>query len=581
MEFKKNRLNSIFIKVMCVFVVLILPIYIFGFQIYRVGLDVAHNSVREKIGQQNNNFLDSLLNNVNGILAMEADFLQDNDVIGVAYSKPKYSPYQYMETVNRLERRLNSICYANQSYIECASIVLPDKTVLQVFEPNFSARLSYDTITSIHKDNESPLVFHDGSFFVAMSTKTISKIDNEDGEISITIKLSKSEITRQLRQLCEFDNSFFIVSDLSDNMLFSVNNNGEFTPQDIDLKGFVENEGFMDITHEKNHYAAAYNLRPEIGIKLIRYVDVRATNKIISSLETYIVFFSIMLFVVFIAMYFAMKFLVSKPVKILLNGFSRAETGDFSFKLTHKSNDEFGYIFNRFNRMVAQIKELIEQSYKQKILIQTARLQQLQAQINPHFLYNSIFTLHRMIDMGKYDPALSFSQYLGKYFRFVHNVQNDEIKLSDEWEHAHNFMLIQEMRFSNRIKVHLPEKSLIPDISVPRLIIQPIAENCFLHGLENKSEGGNVWVSFKKNEHNFCICIEDDGGISEEILKSITDRLIKSETELVKGALANVHQRLRIRYKNEGLQLFKNRYGGLTAKIVIPLFDNERNFDNE
>ena len=164
--------------------------------------------------------------------------------------------------------------------------------------------------------------------------------------------------------------------------------------------------------------------------------------------------------------------------------------------------------------MVKELKTLIEQSYKQKILVQRAEMKQLQSQINPHFLYNSFFILNTMARTEDYENIEKFTEQLGRYFQFITRSAADEVPLEKEVEHARVYTEIQAMRYSNRIKAYFEE---LPEefwgIVVPRLILQPIIENAFEHGLGMVKKNGILTVSFEKLQNGLHIIIENNGEI--------------------------------------------------------------------
>ena len=119
--------------------------------------------------------------------------------------------------------------------------------------------------------------------------------------------------------------------------------------------------------------------------------------------------------------------------------------------IRHEGQDEFGQLYDGFNRMKERIGKLIDEVYVQTSLAQRAQLKQLQAQINPHFLYNSFFILSRRIKRGDYDNAVEIAEHLGDYFRFLTRNESDYIPLRREVEHAQSYAAVQAARFVDRI----------------------------------------------------------------------------------------------------------------------------------
>ena len=216
------------------------------------------------------------------------------------------------------------------------------------------------------------------------------------------------------------------------------------------------------------------------------------------------------------------------------------------------------------------MNSLIEQVYKQRILTQKAELKQLQSQINPHFLYNSFFILNTMTRLGDYDQVERFANQLGEYFQFVTRNHSDEVPLAREVQHAKVYAEIQGMRFANRVEVAFGE---LPDntgyVMVPRLILQPLIENAFEHGLEGKASGGQLDVRFEKEDKVIRMIVEDNGElIDDEEIERINDRLEMEDVEMT--AVINIHHRIRLKFgPGSGLSLVRSESGGVRATITI------------
>jgi len=228
--------------------------------------------------------------------------------------------------------------------------------------------------------------------------------------------------------------------------------------------------------------------------------------------------------------------------------------------------------------MVLKLGELIDQVYKQKIYAQRAELKQLQSQINPHFLYNSFFIISRMARLGDCDNIKVFAEHLGNYYQFITRNSTDEVPLIREIEHARTYAEIQAMRFSNRIRVefgNLAEQYW--NIQVPRLIIQPIIENAFEHGLKDKEENGLVRVDFFILSNGLCIVVEDNGTYIGDAELDNLNKTLQNESEIVKSTgIINVHRRIQLRFgKDSGLVIKHSKLGGLRVEMRIILEKGE------
>jgi len=214
----------------------------------------------------------------------------------------------------------------------------------------------------------------------------------------------------------------------------------------------------------------------------------------------------------------------------------------------------------------------VEHEYELKLLHKNAELKLFQYQINPHFLYNTYFALCGLISEEEYDHASSLAELMGKYLRYV--TVSDQIsgRLEEELEHAQAYMEIQQMRFQKRMSSHM--EACPPQcrhMQVPRLVVQPLIENAFEHGVKLKVHGGMIRVSFAQTETAFEIIVEDNGEtITDEQIESLRRRFRSDEYRGDSVALINVDSRLAEFFGPEsGLRLERSELGGLKSIIHI------------
>lgn len=272
-----------------------------------------------------------------------------------------------------------------------------------------------------------------------------------------------------------------------------------------------------------------------------------------------------------------------RPLNVLISAFEKVKGGNLGQRIRHASNDEFSFLYEEFNGMEDRLQQLIEEVYVQKDLIQQAQIKQLQTQINPHFLYNSYFTLSRRIKRGDYDNAVEFCNYLGEYFKYITRNGADVVLLRQEFGHAKSYAAIQQARFMGRIRVEfadLPEE--FSSIQVPRLILQPLLENAFGHGLENKVSGGILRVSCGTEGETFRLTVEDNGDdASDEVLRAIQQSLDAPQPAEITG-IVNIHRRLKIFYHGRaGLDIRRSPLNGIAVSIVIRQWQTSATPDQE
>lgn len=267
--------------------------------------------------------------------------------------------------------------------------------------------------------------------------------------------------------------------------------------------------------------------------------------------------------------------MIHRPMSILVRGFKKAEQGQTGIFITHSRRDEFGYLYSRFNEMLKHLNTLIDENYVQRIRTGEAELKHLQSQITPHFLYNSLFSIKQMAEVENVELIKEFSDYLGQYFRYMTRDFAQEVTLQQEVEHALVYLAIQRIRFGARIRAEVDDMEPdCRDIRIPRVLLQPIIENVFEHGLKQKSSNGLLKMSYEKVNDSLIIRIEDNGDTLNEDKLQLLQRQF-SEQQMNQGeitGLLNVNQRLRIKFSTPyGLQAERSSLGGLCVKVNIPL----------
>lgn len=222
--------------------------------------------------------------------------------------------------------------------------------------------------------------------------------------------------------------------------------------------------------------------------------------------------------------------------------------------------------------MEDRIQDLIQEVYEQKELKQRAELKQLQEQINPHFLYNSLFSIRSKIYREEYESAEELTELLGRYFRYLTRNAQDYVELSQEVDHAYCYARIQASRFAARMEIRLAElPEEMQKLKVPRLIIQPLLENALEYGLGDKEENGLLAVSYEEKDGRFYIHLEDNGSVTEEVLEKMRESLQKGANE--KGevtGMINIHRRLQLYYGGmAGLEIKRSVFGGTCVTICL------------
>lgn len=270
---------------------------------------------------------------------------------------------------------------------------------------------------------------------------------------------------------------------------------------------------------------------------------------------------------------------VQYPIKKLIKGLRRVEQGDYSVRLHSKKQNEFSFLFRRFNDMSHQIQDLIENVFQEKIRAKEATLKQLQAQINPHFLYNCLGYIINMAQMKDEQAVVSMAHNLSAYYRYTTRVERETSSLKEEINLLINYLDIQKLR-NGRIEYHIdiPEDMLAQ--SVPRLMLQPIVENSVIHGMAKSYSSGEIRIT-GESTNGFCkIYIDDDGpGLSPDQLEALNLKMQQPLQEEMGCGLWNTNQRIMHLFGNQSYLLFgPSPLGGFRTEMIweIPKEDTER-----
>ncbi len=307
-------------------------------------------------------------------------------------------------------------------------------------------------------------------------------------------------------------------------------------------------------------------------LTLVSYINNQLLDQILIKYVLLLTLLTVAISSLFFAALIYTKRIVVKPLREMIDAFEHLQKGDFGIEIHHEPHDEFNYIYHAFNDTVAHIRKLIADIYEQENLLQNAELEQLQSQINPHFLYNSFFIINRMAKNESYDQITQFVTSLAKYYRFINKEQSNSVALEVEAEHMNNYIDIQQMRFGDKIQARV---EAVPDelraLKVPKLILQPLIENAYNYGLANKLSDGIIRVAYRVSEGFLEICVEDNGEeAGDGLIVQLNERLEKGEAQEKNHALMNIDRRLKLAYGDgSGVRICRSGLGGLQVVLRI------------
>lgn len=268
---------------------------------------------------------------------------------------------------------------------------------------------------------------------------------------------------------------------------------------------------------------------------------------------------------------------ITKPIVDIQQKMREVEKGNMDVYLNKTDVLEMDELSGSFNHMISELKRLINQVYKGKVRQREAELKALQAHINPHFLYNTLYSLYWMLIMKEQEEEAKLVLSLSDLFRYCTNHFEDEVLLETEFEQIKNYLKIQKVRYEDiQVDYYLDDR--IKDAKVLKLLLQPLVENAIYHGLEEKNSNRMISVNAHQENDLISITIKDNGiGIPDNILKEVHEKLQHTkESESLdsrKGmGIENVYQRIKLVHGDKyGLTINSQVDIGTTIHIKLPI----------
>lgn len=267
--------------------------------------------------------------------------------------------------------------------------------------------------------------------------------------------------------------------------------------------------------------------------------------------------------------------IVSKPLQTLSAAMDQFKQGDFSQKVEVVTQDEVGEAMACFNRMVDDIRELIDRNYVLALKERESELDVLQAQINPHFLYNTLDALYWKATESENDEIAEDILSLSQLFRLVLNRGNGIVTVQTEMELVERYLHIQKMRFGKRLEYEIAIDETLLKEEIPKLILQPFIENAIVHGFEKVDSNYTLVIAGSKKEERMIFAVRDTGiGMSEEQLEAIwdgADNRKYASQRIGRYAIRNVKERLELVYHANYVLRIESKVGqGTTVTMELP-----------
>lgn len=303
-------------------------------------------------------------------------------------------------------------------------------------------------------------------------------------------------------------------------------------------------------------------------VSSMRSSDLFAENEAIKILFLTIVVSTLILS---LGIVYMMAKLITQPLIDLTEQTKKITEDNYDIHLNISSNDEFGILGENFNHMAERLDELVNEELRNKVLLQEAQFNALQAQINPHFLYNNLDTAYWMSRMEKAEKTGKILLALSALYRSAARSGSKIITVEEEAKYARDYITIQELRLGNQIQFKLNVEDTAKELLTVRFILQPLIENSIEHGILPGGVGGHISIRIYADETVLYFEVEDSG--MEVSAEQITKLFHTEKAEGRRGmAIRNIHQRIQIQYGEQfGLIFSQNPSGGISTIVRQPV----------
>ena len=267
---------------------------------------------------------------------------------------------------------------------------------------------------------------------------------------------------------------------------------------------------------------------------------------------------------------------INRPIKELEIMSKRIADGDLSVRVEVPRVRELDRLTEYLNVMAVKIRELIETNVREQKNLQKSEMKALQAQITPHFLYNTFDTIIWLAEAHRYDQVIEITRAFSSFFRISLNRGKDWITVAEELDHVRSYLTIQKIRYRDILDYEIESGSELSERPIVKLLLQPLVENALYHGIKNKRGKGMVTVRVRSEGDNMVFSVEDDGiGITDERLADIRRQISEGDDEDsisdVYG-LYNVSKRLDLFYNGAARLEIESAYReGTRVRFTVPM----------
>jgi len=467
--------------------------------------------------------------------------------------------------VGALNKYVNSLqvydSYGTEHKVGNQSLILSEERLAEIKEKIKTKEGGADWIFP-NRDDPSFIVARDARYYLTFSLEQLGQI---------VVRFDIEEIVSDIVGNIGKEGTNFLMINEDNELIYSLND--KVTEYEM-IRHMSDEKGYNLVEIDGDRYFATYSPSYYSNWSYVFLSPYNSLFRAITSVRTAVIITYTILF--FIVMMLGMRFItnITRPIESLNKKMRRVQTGEIDFFIDENelefSNDESGQMHDNFTAMMNQINALIEENYKKQIVIKDAEYKTLQAQINPHFLYNTLDSINWAAKVNGQKKISDIAESLGYLMRSSINMKESLITLEEELKVVKSYIIIQSHRFEERLIFNLDIPDHILGCKVPKFILQPLIENSIQYGLQQMIGVCEISVYGKLEGDNVILTVVDNGpGMNKQYVEQL-----HSDTYESKGTglgLKNIRERIKLLFGEPyGINIDSELGKGTKVTITIP-----------
>lgn len=558
--------KSIRDKFILVFTISIfLPIIIFGYITYNnsyIALEKRAYSQTLEITEQVKKNMDYVMENMNYLTMTVASDKAVLDLLNKDYNKLEYPFYEkildekeakyFLDSLKEGTKDLDSVLvynFGSEVIYDSSKHIYALDNLYRPYNENWFEKIvdadGREAFISLHPNKQY------GEDSLVVSVGRILKTGFEPVAKGVVIvNVSLDTIKSVLENVKLSKNSIVYLLDENDNIIYKDNDFLSNFGDDI-LKDISVNRIYK-YTNSKGAFLFIKNVSTYTGWKVLTITPLNEVFSDLNSVRNTFIYIAVLLLFFMILASLAISKWIIGPVKRLEGLMNSVDSGDLNVRVEVFSDDEIGQISKSFNSMVARVKGLIKDIKDEERSKKEAELAALQAQINPHFMYNVLNDIKWLAAIQNADNITRSIDALVGMLKYSARFKEDLITIEQQLDHLNNYLYIQRLRYLNKFRIEINVEKDLYEYKTLKFILQPLVENAIFHGKKDEQDRISIMIIIKRDSSFIKYLVEDDGkGIEQDVLKMILEEREAVKDSYSKIGLRNVNERLRLYFGDE------------------------------